>query len=70
MSKQPLTNEQILELFCKDMEQPIIQMALHRSFKRFAELRDQLAGEYEAVTKIPAGEFTSAYALHSFLKYN
>ena len=63
-----LNKQQILELFCKDMEQPAIQMALYSSFKRYASLRDQLAAQYEAKTKIPAEEFTSAYAVHSFLK--
>lgn len=64
--KQPLSKEEILALFCKDMEQPLIQMALYRSFKRYADLRDKLAAEYESMTKIPASEFTSAYALYSF----
>jgi len=68
--KQALTKEQIIALFCKDMEQPIIQMALYRSFKRYAELRDKLASDYESITKIPANEFTSAYALYSFNKVN
>jgi hypothetical protein len=66
--KQALTKEQILEFFCKDMEQPAIQMALYRSFARYADLRDELASQYEEKTKIPADEFTSAYALYSFMK--
>jgi hypothetical protein len=52
------------------MEQPAIQMALYGSFKRYATLRDQLASQYESVTKIPASEFTSAYAMHVFMKTN
>lgn len=53
-------------MFCKDMEQPLIQMALCRSFRRYGELRDQLAAKYEAASKIPASEFTSAYARYCF----
>ena len=68
--KQALTKSEILALFCKDMEQPAIQMALYRSFRKYATLRDQLAADYERVTKIPADEFTSAYALYSFRKTN
>ena len=63
-----LTKDEILALFCKDMEQPAIQMALYNSFRRYATMRDKLATEYEEITKIPADEFTSAYALHSFFK--
>jgi len=63
-----LNKDEILALFCKDMEQPVIQMALYRSFRRYATLRDKLAAEYEEITKIPADEFTSAYALHVFYK--
>jgi hypothetical protein len=63
-----LNKDEILALFCKDMEQPAIQMALYRSFRRYATLRDKLAAEYEEITKIPADEFTSAYALHVFCK--
>jgi hypothetical protein len=66
--KQTLTKEQVLSMFCKDMEHPSIQLALHRSFKRYAELRDELAAKYSAKTTIPAEEFLSAYALHSFNK--
>ena len=65
MSKA-LSKEQILEFFCKDMEQPIIQMALYRSFKRYADLRDELANQYFAKTGIPADEFTTAYAKFTF----
>lgn len=64
--KKPLSKEEIFALFCKDMEQPAIQMALYNSFRRYAVLRDKLAAEYEAMTKIPASEFTSAYAMYSF----
>jgi uncharacterized protein with HEPN domain len=67
--KQALTKAEIIALFCKDMEQPALQMALHNSFRRYANLRDKLAAEYEQITKIPADEFTQAYAIHSFAKY-
>lgn len=63
-----LSKEDIISMFCKDMEQPAIQMALYRSFRRYADLRDQLAGQYEEKTGIPASEFTTAYALRSFCK--
>ena len=66
--KKALNKKQILELFCKDMEQPAIQMALYNSFRRWASLRDQLAAQYEQKTRIPADEFTSAYAVYSFTK--
>jgi hypothetical protein len=67
--KQALTKAEIMALFCKDMEQPTLQMALCTSFRRYATLRDKLASEYEKVTKIPADEFTQAYAIHSFAKH-
>jgi hypothetical protein len=66
--KKALTKQEILDLFCKDMEQPLIQMALCRSFKRYADLRDQLAESYSSKTGIPTDEFTSAYAMRSFLR--
>lgn len=64
--KKALTKAEILALFCKDMEQPAIQMALHNSFRRYATLRDRLVSEYEQKTKIPADEFMSAHALHVY----
>ena len=63
-----LTKQDVLELFCKDMEQPAIQLALVRSFRRYADLRDQLARQYEKATSVPAEEFLSAYAVKSFMK--
>jgi predicted signal transduction protein with EAL and GGDEF domain len=66
--KKALTKPEILALFCKDMEQPAIQMALYRSFRRYADLRDKLAADYEKITRIPADEFISAYAQHSYHK--
>jgi hypothetical protein len=66
--KKALTKQEILALFCEDMEQPLIQMALSVSFKRYAQRRDELAEAYSSKTGIPADEFTSAYARHSFFK--
>jgi len=62
--------KQIIEHFCRDMDQPLIKMALHRSFRRWAELRDQLAEDYESRTGVSADELTSAYALHTFLNFS
>jgi hypothetical protein len=56
--------QHIIESFCRDMGQPLIEMALHRSFRRWADLRDQLAADYESRTGVSADELTSAYALH------
>jgi hypothetical protein len=58
--------KQIIEQFCRDMDQPLIEMALHRSFRRWAELRDQLAADYESRTGISARELLSAYITHDF----
>jgi len=65
---QPITKQQVLLMFCKDMEQPAIQMALYRSFRKYADLRDKLADQYASKTQIPADEFLSAYARYSFDK--
>jgi hypothetical protein len=64
--KKALTKAEILALFCKDMEQPAIQMALYNSFRRYATLRDQLVEVYVQKTKIPAKEFMRAHALHVY----
>ncbi len=58
--------QQIIEQFCRDMNQPLIEMALHRSFRRWADLRDQLAADYQSRTGVSADELMGAYAMHSF----
>jgi hypothetical protein len=55
--------ELAFELFLKDMSQPAIQMAIYRSFKRYATMRDQLIEEYVKITGIPADEFQSQIAM-------
>ena len=55
--------ELAFELFLKDMEQPAFQFAIYRSFKRWADLRDQLIQIYVDKTGIPADEFHSQIAL-------
>jgi hypothetical protein len=55
--------ELAFELFLKDMEQPVFQFAIYRSFKRWADLRDQLVKVYVDKTGIPANEFHSQIAL-------
>jgi hypothetical protein len=52
-----------MEVFLEDMEQPLIQMAAYRSFRRYAELRDQLIAAYVDKTGIPAEEFHTAIAM-------
>jgi hypothetical protein len=52
-----------MEVFLEDMEQPALQFALNRSFRRWADLRDQLIDIYVAKTGIPAAEFHTAIAL-------
>jgi len=51
-----------MEVFLEDLDQPLIQMALNRSFRRYADLRDQLIEIYVRKTGIPAEEFHSAIA--------
>lgn len=58
-----MTKEEVIELFCKDMRQPAMQFAIYSSFRRYADLRDELARQYEIKTKIPADELLSAYAI-------
>ena len=58
-----MSKQQIFELFLKDMEQPLIQMAAYRSFRRYADLRDQLIRAYTAKTGIPEEEFHTQIAL-------
>ena len=62
------TKKQIIDMFCKDMSHPLVELALHRSFRKWADLRDKLAAHYESKTGIPADELTGAYALHVFSK--
>ena len=59
MTTQP---RPVMEVFLEDMEQPLIQMAAYRSFRRYADLRDQLIEIYVEKTGIPAEEFHSAIA--------
>ena len=58
-----MTREEVFELFLEDLEQPAIQMALYRSFRRYADLRDQLIASYTKHTGIPEEEFHSQIAL-------
>ena len=60
MTKQP---RPVMEVFLEDLDQPLIQMALCRSFRRYADLRDQLIDLYVAKTGIPAEEFHTAIAM-------
>jgi hypothetical protein len=52
-----------MEVFLEDMQQPLIQMAAYRSFRRYAELRDQLIEIYVNKTGIPEEEFHTAIAM-------
>lgn len=61
-----MTKDQIIELFLKDLRQPLIEMALHRSFRRWATLRDQLIQAYSSKTGIPEEEFHTAIALDNY----
>jgi len=58
-----MDRDQIFQLFLKDMEQPALQFAINRSFRRWADLRDQLIEIYSAKTGIPQEEFHSQIAL-------
>jgi hypothetical protein len=58
-----VSREEIFQLFLKDMEQPLIQMAAYRSFRRYADLRDQLIKIYVEKTGIPSEEFHTQIAL-------
>ena len=60
MTKQP---RPVMEVFLEDLEQPLIQMAAYRSFRRYADLRDQLIEIYVEKTGIPAEEFHHAIAM-------
>jgi hypothetical protein len=52
-----------MEVFLEDMQQPALQFAINRSFRRWADLRDQLIEIYVEKTGIPAEEFHSAIAM-------
>ena len=52
----------VAELFLKDMNQPAIQFALYRSFRKYATLRDQLVDEYAELTHLPKEFFNSVLA--------
>jgi hypothetical protein len=52
-----------MEVFLEDLEQPLIQMALCRSFRRWCERRDELIDIYVSKTGIPAEEFHTAIAM-------
>lgn len=58
-----MSQQQVFELFLKDMEQPALQFALNRSFRKWADLRDQLIEIYSAKTGIPEEEFHTQIAL-------
>ncbi len=58
-----MTQEEIFQMFLEDMEQPAIRLAIHRSFRRYADLRDQLIDIYVRKTGIPADEFLTQIAL-------
>ena len=60
MAKQP---RPVMEVFLEDMEQPALQFAINRSFRRWADLRDQLIEIYVEKTGIPAEEFHHAIAM-------
>ena len=66
MSKK-FTKEQIIDMFCSDMGSWKIQAALSTSFAKYNRMQHELAKEYEALTKIPADEFMSAYASKKLL---
>ena len=50
------------ELFRKDMNQPAIRLSIHRSFRKYADLRDQLIREYTEMTRLPEEFFHSVIA--------
>ena len=58
-----MDRDQIFQLFLEDMEQPALQFAIARSFRRWADLRDQLIEIYTEKTGIPQEEFHSQIAL-------
>jgi hypothetical protein len=61
-----MSKDQVIKLFLQDMKQPAIQLALHSSFRRYADRRDQLIKAYVDKTGIPEDEFHSAIAMENF----
>jgi hypothetical protein len=59
MTKQP---RPVMEAFLEDLDQPALQFALNRSFRKWADLRDQLIEIYVEKTGIPQEEFHTAIA--------
>lgn len=57
-----LARQQVLDWFCDDLRQPLIEMRLARSFRAYAAARDQLAESYHQQTGIPVEEFLLADA--------
>lgn len=63
MSINNLSKKDVLAMYCNSMEQPAMQYPLKRSFRQWANLRDELALQYSALSGIPVEEFHSAYAI-------
>jgi hypothetical protein len=59
MTKQP---RPVMEVFLEDLDQPALRSALYRSFRKWADLRDQLIEIYVEKTGIPEEEFHTAIA--------
>ncbi len=66
MKPTTLTREDVMKMFLTDMEQPAIRIAIYRSFRKYATLRDQLISEYSNITKIPEDEFHTAIAMKNY----
>lgn len=47
----------VAALFRKDMAQPALEFALYRSYRRWADLRDQLIDSYSKTTRLPHSFF-------------
>ena len=43
----------VADMFRKDLNQPALRFALHRSFSKYADLRDQLIDAYSRKTRLP-----------------
>ena len=56
------TKEQVIQFFLTDM-QGAPERALYSSFRKYADLRDELVEKYVAATGIDANEFYNAIAL-------
>jgi len=57
-----MTKQEIFDRFLDDLEQPLIQMLLYRSFRKWATARDELIRYYSFETGIPEDEFHTAIA--------